>query len=119
LDTEVSRLDFAAALAVEQTIGSQDTNGDSEWLGRWTGQIRYRRDFSDDRAVFQANVDYNPQFQKLENYTVKAESSLAFRLSEIVSLKVSVRDNFDSQAKQRGAVSNNDGRVLFSVLAAF
>jgi len=50
---------------------------------------------------------------------VKAESSLAFRLSEVVSLKVSVRDNFDSQAKKRGAVSNNDGRVLFSVLAAF
>ena len=58
------------------------------------------------------------QVQQLENYTFQAESSLAFRLSEVVSLKMSVRDNFDSGAKDRGAVSNNDGRVLFSVLAA-
>jgi hypothetical protein len=69
--------------------------------------------------VFEANADYNPKFQQLNNFTFQAESSVAFRLSEVVSLKLSVRDNFDNQAKSRGAVSNNDGRVLFSVLAAF
>jgi len=119
LDTEVSRLDFAAAILVEQTVSSEEGNGSEEWLGRWTGAVKYRRSFSEERAVFEAGVDYNPKFQELNNFTVEASSSLAFRLSEIVSLKLSVQDNFDNQAKSRGAISNNDGRVLFSVLAAF
>jgi hypothetical protein len=28
-------------------------------------------------------------------------------------------DNYDSRAEERGARDNNDGRILFSVLAAF
>jgi len=119
LDTDVSRLDFAAALLVEQTQSSDEGDGDEVWLGRWTGQAEYRRSFSQERAVFEARMDYNPKFKEIESYTLQGESSLAFRLSQVVSLKVSVRDNFDSGAKERGAVSNNDGRVLFSVLAAF
>jgi hypothetical protein len=119
VDTEVSQLDIAAALAVEQTLSSEEADGEAEWLGRWTGQVKYRRTFSEERAVFEASADYNPKFQQVSNYTVKAESSLAFRLSEVISLKLSVRDNYDSEAKDRGAESNNDGRVLFSVLAAF
>jgi hypothetical protein len=119
VDSEVSRLDFAAALLVEQTSGTADTDGTSEWAGRWTGLAEYRRSFSEERAVFEVSIDFSPKFQRLDDFTVEAESSLAFRLSEIVSLKLSVRDNFDNQAKTRGAFSNNDGRVLFSVLAAF
>ncbi|MGD2123632.1 MAG: cytochrome c oxidase assembly protein [Gemmatimonadota bacterium] len=119
LESDVSRLDFAAALLVEQTSGTTENDGTSEWAGRWTGQAEFKRSFSEDRAVFEAKVDYSPKFQQVDDYTVEAESSLAFRLSEVVSLKLSVRDNFDSRAKTRGAISNNDGRVLFSVLAAF
>jgi hypothetical protein len=119
VESDVSRFDFAVALLIEQTAGRDGTDGASEWAGRWTSQAKYRRSFSDDRAVFQANIDYSPRFKRVDDYTVEAESSVAFRLSEVVSLKLSFRDNFDSRAKARGAVSNNDGRVLFSVLAAF
>jgi putative membrane protein len=119
LDTEVSRLDFAAALLFEQTFSTADGADDEDLLGRWTGQAEYRRSFSQERAVFEARMDYNPKFRQIESFTLQAESSLAFRLSQVVSLKVSVRDNFDSGAKERGAVSNNDGQVLFGVLAAF
>jgi hypothetical protein len=119
VDTEVSRLVFAAAVLVEQTVSSEEGNGGEEWLGRWTGAVKFRRSFSEERAVFEASMDYNPKFQQLNDFTFEAESSLAFRISDIVSLKLSVHDNFDNQAKSRGAVSNNDGRVLFSVLAAF
>lgn len=119
LDTEVSKLDLAAAILVEQTIGSEESAGDEEWLGRWTGQAKYRRSFSEDRAVFEAGVDYNPKFQQIDNFTFEARSSLAFRLSELLSLKLSLQDYYDNQAKKRGAGSNNDGRFLVSVLAAF
>jgi len=119
LDTDVTRLDLAAAVAVEQTISSEDGDGEKEWLGRWTGSARFRRSFSENRAVFETSLEYNPKFQKLDNFTLEAASSLAFRLSEIISLKLSLKDHYDNQAKSRGAPSNNDGRVLFSVLAAF
>jgi hypothetical protein len=72
-----------------------------------------------DRVVIAAEMEYNPVFDQFENYTVLAEGSVAFQLSEIVSLKLSVVDNYDSRAKTRGARGNNDGRVLFGVLSAF
>jgi putative membrane protein len=119
LDTEVSSLGLAAAVAVERTIASDGNGGEDEWLGRWTGAAKYRRSFSEDRAVFETSVDYNPKFQHLDNFTLEAESSLAFRLSSFLSLKLSVQDQYDNQAKERGASSNNEGQVLVSVLAAF
>jgi hypothetical protein len=119
LDSEVSRLDFAVAIMGEKTLEANGANGDEEFLGRWTGEMNYRRSFSDDRAVFRAGVDYNPGFRRFDNFTFEAESSLALRISPIVSLKLSVEDNYDNRAKDRGALSNNDGRVLFSVLASF
>ncbi len=119
LDSDVSKLEFASAILVEQTVSSEEGNGSKEWLSRWTWAMFFRRSFSEERAVFEAGVDYNPKFRQLDDFTFQAESSLAFRLSEVLRLKLSVRDNFDNGAKDRGAVSNNDGRVLFSVLAAF
>jgi putative membrane protein len=119
LDSDVSKLEFASAILVEQTVSSEVGNGSKEWLSRWTWAMFFRRSFSEERAVFEVGVDYNPKFRQLDDFTFQAESSLAFRLSEILRLKLSVRDNFDNGAKDRGAVSNNDGRVLFSVLAAF
>ena len=119
LDSDVSKLELASAILVEQTISSEEGNGSKEWLSRWTWAMFFRRSFSEERAVFEAGVDYNPKLRQLDNFTLQAESSLSFRLSEVLRLKLSVRDNFDNGAKDRGAVSNNDGRVLFSVLAAF
>jgi len=119
LDSEVSRLDFALALLAEQTFKDTEDHGDGELLVRWTGEAAFKRSFSEERMVFQAKVDYNPVFDQFENYTVEAAASLAFALSRVVSLKLSVEDNYDSRAKDRGARDNNDGRVLFSVLAAF
>ena len=115
----MSRLDLAAAVLAEQTVSSEGNDRSPVWLGRWTGAVKYLRSFSGEKAVFEAGADYNPKFQQLNNFTVEAQSSLAYRLSEVVSLKISVHDNFDKQAKDRGAASNNDGQVLFSVLAAF
>jgi hypothetical protein len=69
--------------------------------------------------VVEGKAVYSPVFDEADNYVVSAESSIAFKLSEIISLKLSVVDNYDSRAKDRGARDNNDGRVLFSVLSSF
>ncbi len=119
LQSDVTKLNFALAVLAEKTIQSGDQNGDSQVLARWAGELHFRRTFTDGRVVFEASSKYNPVFDELANYTVEAGSSVGFKLSEIISLKFSVVDNYDSRAKARGAESNNDGRVLFSVLSSF
>ncbi len=119
LDSGVSRLAFALAVLAEQTLKDTETHGDEELLARWTGELSFKRSFSQERMVLQAKADYKPVFDQFANYTIKAQSSLAFALTRVVSLKLSVEDNYDSRAKARGARDNNDGRVLFSVLAGF
>ena len=119
LDSESSNLDFAVAVLLEKTVEDSPDNGDSELLARWMGEFHLRRAFSGGRTVFTAKADYTPVFDELANYTVKAESSVAFKLSEVISLKLSVVDDYDSRARRRGARDNNDGRILFSVLSSF
>jgi hypothetical protein len=118
-NSETTRLDFALAILAEQTYKNTEDDGDGELLARWTGAFNLRRSFAGERTIFEAKANYNPVFAQLANYTVDAETSLAFKLSEIISLKLSVVDKYDSRAKDRGARDNNDGQVLFSVLASF
>jgi hypothetical protein len=40
-------------------------------------------------------------------------------VTESVALKLSLIDVYDSEAEDRGAASNHDGRFLFSVLGSF
>jgi hypothetical protein len=119
LESEASHLDFALAVLAERTVEDSPDNGDSEVLARWSGGFTLRRAFSEGRTVFEAKADYDPVFDEFDNFTVTAESSIAFRLSRVISLKLSVVDNYDSKAEDRGARDNNDGRVLFSVLSSF
>jgi hypothetical protein len=118
-DTDRTRIDLAVAVLAEMTVEDAPGNGEDELLARWTGSFKLRRSFSEERVVFETETRYNPVFDEFANYTISSESSLGFRLSEIISLKLSLVDNYDSRAEERGARSNNDGRVLFSVLASF
>ena len=119
LDSETSKLDFAVAFLGERTKESSPTNGDAETLARWSGEFNFLRGFSEGRTVFEARANYSPVFDQSDNYTIKVESSIAFKLSQVISLKLSVVDNYDSWAEDRGARDNNDGRLLFSVLSSF
>jgi len=119
MDSEATRLDFAVAVLGERTEERSSNHVDPETLARWTGEFNFRKSFAGDRTVLQAKADYNPVFDEFANYTIGAETSVAFKLSDVVSLKLSLVDNFDSRAEDRGALDNNDGRILFSVLSSF
>lgn len=112
-------MDLSLAVLAERAVLLNADNGDQELLARWTGTMRYRRPFSEERLVFETKTEYNPVFDEFDNYTIQHETGLAFRVSQLIRLKLSFLDNYDSRAKTRGARSNNDGRVLFGVLSAF
>ncbi len=119
LDDRRSRMDFSMAVLAEKTVEADRASADDELLARWAWRFRFRRNFSDARVVLNTEVEYNPVFDQLANFTLQYQSSLSFALSRIVSLRVSLVNNHDSRAKDRGARSNNDGRILFSVLGSF
>jgi len=120
LRNDVSRVDFRGALLVEQTrAADQNGGGEDKTLARWLGVLRVRRTLAEGWITFDASTMYQPVFDAFDDFTVDFESSIAFQLSEVISLKLSVVDKYDSGAQDRGARTNNDGQLFFSVLSSF
>lgn len=116
---DVTRFDVSGAILAERTdprAVDGETDG-AETLARWSSRVRFSRKFGGDRAEFGLVSMYQPAFGDIsEDYTVDLESFLAFALNGSVSFKVSLVDKYDALATTRGATSNNDGRLFFSVL---
>lgn len=120
LRSPVSRVDLSVSVLAERTfpLGSSSSLEGST-LARWSARVRFRRTLGEGRLILSGQSWYQPVFDAFDNFTVRSETSLAFRLSEVVSLKLSFHDNYDSGAADRGARTNNDGQLFFSVLGAF
>lgn len=116
-----TRVDLSLALLAEQTFVRDDAGAESDEsvLARWSARFRLRRELSDGRVSVGTQNFYRPVFDDFGDYVVESRSSLSYALSEIVTLRFSFLDTYDSRAVDRGADTNNDGQLLFSVLASF
>jgi hypothetical protein len=115
---ERSRVDLSGAVLAEQTW-VRDGPGDPDGLARLSTRLRGRRAFSDGRPTLQTVNFYRPALDDFGNFVFESESSLGYDLTSVVTLKVSFKDTYDSEAVERGADTNNDGQILFSVLRSF
>ncbi len=118
LRSERDRLDLSLAALAEQTF-VRDDDGGPETKARWSARLRARRVLSDGRLTLQTTNFYRPVIDEFGNFVFESESSLAFNVNSAVTLKVSFLDTYDSEAEARGAETNNDGQILFSVLSSF
>lgn len=122
VQSERSRLDLSLALLAEQTFLRDDAppsgDADESLLARWAARFRARKELSDGRVTLSTENFYRPVFDDFNDYVVESRSALSFALSEIVSLKLSFVDTYDSRAVARGADANNEGQLLFSVLGS-
>lgn len=118
---EEDRLDLSLALLAEQTFARDEAgvDADESVLARWSARLRYRQSISDGDVTFSTQNFYRPVFGDYGDYVVESRSSFSYALSEIVTLRLSFLDTYDSRAEDRGAETNNDGQLLFSVLASF
>lgn len=117
---ERSRVDVSVALLAEQTRFRGVVDGrDTETRARWSTRLRAERDLLEGRVSIGTVNFYRPVFDELGEFVFESQSSVAFQLSEIITLKVSLVDTYDSGAVERGARSNNDGQFLFSILSSF
>ena len=98
------------------TPGSVTTRPDL--LARWSWRVKARHTV-DDRLILSHATFYRPSVGTASDFTISSTSAVAYQLRESVALTVSFVDNYDSEARGRGAESNNDGQVLVGVLATF
>lgn len=97
-----------------------DTPGESgaETLLRWSARVRGRYEPGGRRKLSHTTF-YRPRVDALGNFTASSVTALVYELSEILSATLSFVDDYDSEATSRGARSNNDGQLLFGLLASF
>ena len=119
VDSDVALADLSAAALLERTVPMADGPTDPEVQARWSVRSRLRRAFDEDRLALTLEGLYVPAFDDPGDFTFRGSSSVAFALSSVVSLKLSFVDAYDSGARARGARSNNDGQLLFSILSRF
>lgn len=119
VDTETAKLDFSAAALLERInprVGPGE-EAESQTLGRFSARARGSRKLAEERIDLSFETFYRPSFDEFGvDYIVSFEGTAAFKLTEDVSLGFSLIDVYDSLAESRGARSNNDGRLLFSII---
>lgn len=89
-----------------------------EWRARWSLRGRTKRTVRDG-IRFSHVTFYQPSVDRMSRFTVNSTTTLAADLTSTVALTVTLHDTYDSEARRRGARSNNDGQLLFGVRAGF
>ncbi len=108
---------LSLALLAERTRALNDTIAPTT-LARWSWRLRFDVP-APGRLAFTHTTFYAPEFRTAERYTVKSVSTASVAISKPLSLTLTFRDNYDSQARLRGARTNNDGSVEFGIRASF
>ena len=107
-----------AILAERSWLPTKDRGQEISSLARFSGRVRVKRRLGE-RAVLNAETYFRPEAYHMTRFTVTNSASASFRMNELVSLKASYLDNYDSVAQERGARSNYDGQVVLGVEADF
>lgn len=118
-ETETASLDASLAALVERTDPrvSPGEPDDVTTLGRWSARLRGSKKLAEERIGLEFTSFFKPSFDAFsDDYLFTFEGKAAFQLTRDVSLGVSFIDVYDSLAESRGARSNNDGRVFFSII---
>jgi hypothetical protein len=111
--------DVSLALLAERTVTApSDTQRVEKVYARYSARYRLERKI-DDRVTFSLLSYYRPEFNALHRFTSTANIAATYKLAKALALKASFVDNYDSEARGRGARSNNDGDVLFGLIATF
>jgi Protein of unknown function, DUF481 len=119
LRSETGRAEFSLAVLSEKTIPRDETGRESTVVGKWASRFYMTRALADGRITFESETSYEPEFDDAGVFILNSKNSLAFQLSERLALQFSFVDQYDSEAKGRGARTNNDGQLFFSVVSTF
>lgn len=110
---------LSLALLGEKTISSgEQPAGLQTTILRWAATAKIRHKIDEKLSVSTETV-YRPSAPQLSQFTFTNTTAFQYQMNHDVGLTVSLLDNYDSQAMERGARDNNDGQLLFGVLTTF
>ncbi|MGH7664444.1 MAG: DUF481 domain-containing protein [Gemmatimonadaceae bacterium] len=114
--SERTNTDLSLALLAERSILPDSALGTvTRTLARWSARFRAEHELAD-RIAFTSETFYRPEVASFGDFTFSTSNSLGYQLTEQINIRVSFVDNYDSEARSRGARTNNDGEIVFGVL---
>jgi hypothetical protein len=117
--TERTETSLSAAILAERTVPRDTTvRVPTETLARWSVRARGRHAFGD-RVRFSHVTFWQPSTERVSNFLIRSTTELEYRLNRTMGLTFSFIDSYDSEAKERGAQSYNDGQLLIGASASW
>lgn len=117
-----TRASISAALLGEHTRSAEvvSTSGidRNRTSARWSFRAKLERE-QKDRWTLTHVTFYQPALRSVDRYLVTSTTRLGLTLNERLAATLSFVDDYDSDARGRGARSNNNGHVLFGILATY
>lgn len=118
--TATDELSLSLALLFEHSRASAIDGAATviDHRNRWSWRVRARRRLTNTLSASHVTF-YQPAVGQPGMYTIDTMTEIQDHLWGSISLTVTLRDRFDSEAQQRGAPSNHDGQLLFGLMASF
>ncbi len=101
----------------ERTLPLSDSLVNATNLVRWSWRLKAEHQI--DRLKLSHVTYYGPEFSTPSQYTITTTSVASYAISSAIALTTTITDNYDNQARARGARSNSDGSLLFGIRATF
>ncbi|HEU4586159.1 MAG TPA: DUF481 domain-containing protein [Gemmatimonadaceae bacterium] len=120
IQTDDTKLSTSLALLWERTR-VMDGNSNPDLPGsrlRWSFRLKGSHKL-DDRIHFSHETFYQPSVRDMQHFTITSTSTLTFALNKTLGFTSSLHDSYDSEARRRGARSNNDGQFLVGLRARY
>ncbi|MHB1222778.1 MAG: DUF481 domain-containing protein [Gemmatimonadaceae bacterium] len=119
IDDGESLADLSIAILGERSwLPTREDGDEIISLARFSGRLKLRRRLGS-RVELSGETYFRPEVYHMTRFTFTNSASASFRMNELVNLKASYLDNYDSVARLRGARSNYDGQVVLGVQADF
>lgn len=109
---------ISLAILGERTSAVSDSTIPVESVARWSWRIKTDHKVHERLSLSHVTF-YAPVVNKISEYTITSTSVGAYSMTKSVAFTVTFTDNYDAQARLRGAPSNNDGAFLFGVRSTF
>ena len=113
------RTETSLAVLAEKTIPREGSGVEEDAVAKWAARFKITKGGDESRVVFETDTTYEPEISDLGTYTLTSRNSIAFRLNHRIAVQLSFVDAYDSDAVSRGARSNNDGQIFFSLVSTF